>query len=72
MKIKRNENWDEWKVKRMKIGMKRKKRWMKIEGSSFSMFGLIEKWEEWKYYMLKLHLYPYIPIYNLKAQFNFF
>ena len=52
VKIGRNENWKEWKVKGMKIEMKM---------FSFGMFGWREKWEEWKYekwdfYVLKLHL----------------
>ena len=51
--------------------MKRKMRGMKI-WSNFFLFSLIEKWEEWKYYVLKLHPYSYIPKCNLKTQFIFF
>ena len=52
VKIGINENWNEWKVKGMKIRMKI---------FSFDVFGWSEKWEDWKhkkskYHVLKLHL----------------
>ena len=65
VKIEMNENWEEWKVEWMKIGIiifsflvfgwnEKWNEW-KYEESSFILFGLIEKWDEWKYYVLKLH-----------------
>ena len=67
MKIERNDDWVDWLNENKKdnifhllyLDEEKKERKENIKGRNFFLFGLIKKWDKWKY-CVEITIYLYV------------